>query len=116
MKYDKTQSEKQFALAAPTFKPFIEAISKEPHVRRVYFLEQREGQLPDKNLGYMVAIDAPEATDRQWSYILDLAKELNFEWQGNLVRLSETEQAWREMFLRDGILAYDQSDSPVSPT
>lgn len=84
-------------------------------VRRIYLLENRGDDQPASN-PISLALEATEASDKQWEVVLKTAREATFELGEDPYRLDELDSGVRSEFIQSGHKIYDQSASPVSPT
>lgn len=103
-------------MSAPSFDALIKQLSSSPVVRRIYSIKMREETDPTSNNGRLLAIEAIEATPKQWQDLLDMVNASEFQPGFEVVRLEEASSGQRQEILEHGTVEYDQSDSPVSPT
>ncbi len=84
-------------------------------VRRIYLLENRGDDQPTEN-PISLALEATEASDKQWELVLQTARDAKFDLGEAPYRLDELDSNARSEFIKSGKKIYDQASSPVSPT
>lgn len=103
------------ALDNEAFKELCTSLARLEYVRRIYLMENRADAHPTAD-PISLALEAPEATDKQWQAAMDVVDEATFKLGHPPYRLEELDDSLRADFIKSGHKIYDQSDSPVSPT
>ena len=103
------------ALDNEDFKSLCTALARLDYVRRIYLMENRADAHPTSD-PISLALEAPEATDKQWQAAMAVVNEAAFKLGHPPYRLEDLDDSLRADFIKSGHKIYDQSDSPVSPT
>ena len=98
-----------------TFKELCNSLSALPFIRRIYLLENRKDARPSVH-PIDLALEVPEATEKQWKNVLDVVKEARFQLTRPPIRMDSLDANQRTRIIKAGHKIYDRSASPVSPT
>ena len=93
----------------------VQALAIRPEVQRIILFGSRARGDAVIRSDIDLAIEAPDATRRQWLELTILVEEAQTLLPIDLVRLEETSPALREQILAEGKTLYDRAQSVAKP-
>ncbi|MBC8120721.1 MAG: nucleotidyltransferase domain-containing protein [Gemmatimonadaceae bacterium] len=93
----------------------VQVLAARPEVRRVLLFGSRARGDASERSDIDLAIEAPDATSRQWLEIVAMVEDTDTLLLFDLVRLEEASEAFKARILFEGKILYERSQSGIKP-